>query len=373
MDITAIRWWLYRIPLQRDFTTAHDTMAVREGAIVELTTADGLVGYGEIAPLPEFAGGDLRAAIAALTALAPSLKSQQPTTVLHQLYAALASAVLPPTTVCGLESALLAILGQAQQKSVGQLLADEQMMVRAAVPVNAVIGSQAVDTAVARARQAVAQGFHCIKLKVGQDVRADLERVAAVRAAIGPSVHLRLDANEGWNFMQASTFLQACAPYDIQYVEQPLPAADIEGMQRLRKAVRAVPLAVDEAVHDLQSAHAILSAGAADVLVIKPQLAGGLHAGRQIIQLAASCGVQCVVTSTIEAGIGVVGALHLAAASPEVQLECGLATLAMLVNDLLLATPALENGLLSVPTGVGLGVRLDRAALEKYTYVEGGA
>jgi len=110
----------------------------------------------------------------------------------------------------------------------------------------------------------------------------------------------------------------------------------------------------------------VLAAGAADILIVKPQLAGGLRAGRRIIQEALQQGLQCVVTSMLEAGVGVAGALHLAAASSEVTLECGLATLPLLEDDLLLDALPIQDGWMTVPAGPGLGVSLDRVALEKY-------
>ncbi|MBA2393207.1 MAG: hypothetical protein H0V70_10740, partial [Ktedonobacteraceae bacterium] len=115
-----------------------------------------------------------------------------------------------------------------------------------------------------------------------------------------------------------------------------------------------------------ESARRILAHDAADVLIIKPQLAGGLRVGRQIISEATQHGVQCVITSTLESGVGIAGALHLAAASPEVIMECGLATLHLLADDLLVDGLTLDYGSLAVPTGPGLGVHLDRNALAYY-------
>jgi len=155
--------------------------------------------------------------------------------------------------------------------------------------------------------------------------------------------------------------------HNIQYVEQPLKAHDLTGMHALRQAV-SIPIAVDEALHSLESAQLVLDNEAADVLVIKPQLAGGLRIGQQIIRLAAERGVHSVITSTIEAGIGLVAALHLAAASPSVTLECGLATLHLLVDDLVMSDLPVRGGLLAVPTGSGLGVALDREALDRYSF-----
>src|SRR5439155_14656372 len=124
-----------------------------------------------------------------------------------------------------------------------------------------------------------------------------------------------------------------------------------------------IAIAADEALYNLDSAQHILDNEAADILIIKPQLAGGLRAGQQIIRLAAEHAVQSVITSTIEAGIGLVAALHLAASSPEITLECGLATLHLLADDLIVEDLPVHNGYLSLPPGSGLGVRLDKDAL----------
>ena len=277
---------------------------------------------------------------------------------------------LRPATLCGLEIALLDALGKAQGRSISTLLAPPGSLPRATVAANAVIGASATGAAVAAAQEARRQGFRCVKLKVGLpgSIREEVERVAAVRDAIGPEMHLRLDANEAWDFEEAIAFLSHCAPYNIQYVEQPLKARDLAGMRALRQAVavQSIAIAADEALDGLESARLILENEAADVLVIKPQLAGGLRVGQQIIQEAAERGVRSVVTSTLEAGMGVAAALHLAAASPSVTLECGLATLPLLADDLLVDDLPVREGTMMVPTGPGLGVALDREALSRY-------
>ena len=199
--------------------------------------------------------------------------------------------------------------------------------------------------------------------------QGEVARVAAVREAIGPDIRLRLDANEAWSLEQAIAILSNCAQFDIQYVEQPIKASDLAGMHTLRQAV-PMAIAADEALYDLKSARRILDSQAADILIVKPQLAGGLRVGRQIIQEAAQRGIRSVVTSTLETGIGLVAALHLAAASPEVTLECGLATGHLLVDDLLVDDLPIRNGFLAVPTGSGLGIVLDREALDKYSLRE---
>ncbi len=374
LRIRSLKVLPYCIPLRHPLTTAHGTLTIRQGAILEIVTAEGITGIGEIAPLPEFGGGTLNDALAALHQ--SDLVGKEPKEALDCLYRAGGS--LPASTICGLEMALLDVLGQAQQRSINELLIERSQSHTAHppdniaiaphthIPVNAVIGASTIHAAVSDALSAVATGFRCLKLKLGLGVKADIERVHAVRQAIGPSIHLRLDANEAWDFDQAATILTRCASFDIQYVEQPLRASDLAGMRQLRQAV-PIPIAADEAIEDLASARLVLAAQAADVLILKPQLLGGLHISRQIIQEATQQGVQCVVTSAIETGISIAAILHLVAASPEVTLECGLATLHLLENDLLVEDLSIENGHLTVPTGAGLGIKLDRQALATYT------
>jgi len=370
MKIVDVQWHTYRLPFRNSFTTAHGVMTVREGIIVEITTERGISGVGEIAPLPAFGGAGLADTCSLLPALAARLHGMALDEALELVLAEgkTGTKAASAPALCGLEIALLDAVGKAEGRGVCMLLSPPGTTPRASVPVNAVIGARATKAAIVAAREARKNGYRCVKLKVafGDCIQYEIERIAAVRDAIGPAMHLRLDANEAWNLEEAIAFLSQCVPYDIQYVEQPLKAHDLAGMRALRQAV-PIPIAVDEALHSLQSAQLILDSEAADVLVIKPQLAGGPHVGQQIIQAAAERGTSCVITSTFEAGIGVAAALHLAAASPAVTLECGLATLHLLVDDLVTDDLSVHDGLLAVPSGPGLGIALDREALDRYS------
>jgi o-succinylbenzoate synthase len=407
MKIIEVQWYDYRLPFRSGFTTAHGVLTAREGIIVQLKAERGISGTGEIAPLPAPGEASLVAARSLLPALAARLHGRELDEALDILPTVGADLSRPPPiyrpaslqpsrpsigyawadksavgainrplprrtaraeTLCGLEIALLDAIGNVEGCAVSALLSPAGSAPRAVVPVNAVIGARTTDAAVAAAQEARRNGFQCVKLKVGLggSTQEEVERVAAVRDAIGPDMHLRLDANEAWELEEAIDILTLCVPYALQYVEQPLKAHDLAGMRALRRAV-PVPIAADEALHGLESARLVLDNEAADILVIKPQLAGGLRAGRQIIQAAAERGVGSVVTSTLEAGIGVAAALHLAAASPAVTLECGLATLDLLIDDLVLNDLPVRAGVMAVPGGAGLGVALDWEALQRYS------
>ena len=366
MKISDIQWHTYRLPFLHNFHTAHGVLDTREGMIVQVTTNEGVTGVGEIAPLPTFIGGSLTDAYSLL----PELNGHLYHTTLYEALDMLAAeqvSTKSASTLCGLEIALFDALGKTIDRSVSTLLAPSEFTPRAAVPVNAVISAKETTIAATTALNAKQNGFSCVKLKVGLglSISEEVERIAMVRDAIGPTMHLRLDANEAWQFEEAIAILSQSVPYDIQYIEQPLKAQDFVGMHTLRQEI-LIPIAVDEAVHDLESVHLVLDHEVADILIIKPQLAGGLRIAQQMIRAASERGVGCVITSTIEAGIGLAAELHFAAASPRVTLECGLATLPSLVDDLLVEELLVRDGFLEVPIGPGLGVELDQQALHKY-------
>ena len=367
MNIIDIQWHTYRLPFLHKFHTVHGVLDAREGVIVQVTTSDGVTGVGEIAPLPTFSGGSLADACSLL----PELDGQLYHRTLYEavdLLSAEKVSTKSASTLCGLEIALFDALGKTTDCSVSTLLLPSAFMPRAAVPVNAVISTKATKAAAETALNAKKNGFQCVKLKVGLglSIGEEVERIATVRDAIGPTLHLRLDANEAWQLEEATAILSQCVQYNIQYIEQPLNAQDLVGMHTLRQEI-PIPIAVDEAVHNLESVFLILDHEVADILIIKPQLAGGLRIAQQMIQAATERGIGCIITSTIEAGIGLAAELHLAAASPQITLECGLATLSLLADDLLVEELHVRDGFLAVPTGPGLGVELDQQALDRYS------
>jgi o-succinylbenzoate synthase len=360
LTLERIHWQVYCLPLRAPFRTAHGLLSTRWGAIVEVSSAGGsLQGYGELAPLPPFSPA-LSSVLAALPALAKSLEGSTLTEALARLLAAQETGQLPAPATFALEVALLDLRARA----LGQgLLAP---YARRAVPVNAVIGASKPDEAAEASRQAVAAGFRCLKLKLSGNEQQDDERLAAVRASVGGAIALRLDANASWSLAQAERLLRAYAPYDIAYVEQPLAAEDLEGLRQLRRR-SPIPIAADESLSGLESARQVLQLEAADVLILKPQFLGGLRPTLQIIEEAATRGVTCVLTSALEAGIGICATLHLAAAHPALTQAAGLATLSLLRTDLLSEPLTYNDGQLQLPSGPGLGVRLDRAALARYS------
>ncbi len=214
--------------------------------------------------------------------------------------------------------------------------------VRSVVPVNTTI--PAVDGVTAHAL-VLASGCTTAKVKVaqpGEDLAHDVERVAAVRDALGPAGRLRIDANGGWDVASAALAIARLAAYDLEYVEQPV--ATIEELREVRRKV-AVPIAADESIRTAEDPMTVRTTDAADILVLKTQPLGGVH---RALEVAAAAGLPVVVSSALETSIGLAAGLAFAAALPALPYACGLGTGTMLAGDVVLDPLVPVAGMLAV-------------------------
>ena len=263
-----------------------------------------------------------------------------------------------------IETALADAGAREAGRPLAELLSEDATTLRV-VPVNATVAARSTEEAAAAALLASAQGFGCIKLKVGMEatLAAEAERVQTIREVIGADLRLRLDANGAWDESVAIATIRNLEASEIELIEQPVPAQDLAGLGRVREAV-TTSIAADEAISDYESAVAALKH--ADVLVLKPARLGGLSIARYVAKAAASAGRGVIVTTTIDTGIGTAASLHLAASLPDEERAHGLATASLLEDDLLTQSLTVERGYLTLPVAPGLGVELDEPRAAKY-------
>ncbi len=205
-----------------------------------------------------------------------------------------------------------------------------------------------------------------MKVKVGRDRAADTERLRAVRAAVGPDLGIRIDANGAWSEQEAVAALVEHAAHGVALCEQPVaPGPDAPARLARVRAASPVPIAADESCASLHDLRSLVDAEAVDAVVIKP-LRTGLREALAMIREATVRNLPCILTTTFDTGAGTALALHLAALLPEPRSACGLATLLLLAGDIVRGCPTPEAGSLPLPTGPGLGVTLDEAALDRF-------
>ncbi len=345
-------WWPYRLEFRTPLATARGELWERRGLIVELRTPDGVTGLGDVAPWPGSEAQALREAEAWLTSLRQAGAFCDERSLCQALDRVPALADGARAARAAVETALLDLKAQREGVMLARWL---HPTARLTVAVNALIGLLDVETTVTAACQAVAAGYSTLKLKVRLEP-SEAERVAAVRAAVGSTVRLRLDANGAATVEQALAFARAVAPLDVEYLEQPV--GTLEELAELRRR-SPVPVAADEVLLGLETVERALALAAADVHVLKVPLLGGPRRLLAAVEQAARCGVEAVVTSVFESGIGLAAALHTAAALPGNERAHGLATAVLLRSLGTVERFEPVGGRLRLPPGSGLGVRWD--------------
>jgi L-alanine-DL-glutamate epimerase-like enolase superfamily enzyme len=329
--------------LKRALRTSYGELTERRLLAVSLTDEDGVSGHGEAAPLEPYDGVSIERAEAALEHYAPILAKSRGLNGAQLIDACRAVDDLPQA-LAAIDLALWDRGGRIGGKPIAALLTDDPA---STVPVNATVASSDRAGVAEEATAAAAAGFRCVKLKVG--LGDDAGRVAAARAAVGPEVLLRLDANGAWDVEEAVHTIDALAPAGLELVEEPVHG--LHGVREVRERV-AVRVAIDETAAE----HGALGAGVADAVCLKISRCGGIAATLAAAALVRASGAEAYITSTYDGPLGVAAGLHVAAAlaSRGPVPHCGLATLALFagIDDPL---PA-RHGRIVLPSGSGLGV-----------------
>jgi O-succinylbenzoate synthase len=217
---------------------------------------------------------------------------------------------------------------------------------RGSIHVNATM--PAVDASAVEGILARFPGCRTVKVKVAERgglLAEDVARVARVRELLGPDGRIRVDANGGWNVDEAETAIHALAPYDLEYVEQPCATIDELAEIRTRVKYMGIPIAADESVRKVDDPLEVARSKAADILVIKAQPLGGIAAALRIV---ADAGLPVVISSALDTSVGLSMGAHLAAALPDLTLDCGLGTAALLAADVTNAPLLPVNGQVDV-------------------------
>jgi o-succinylbenzoate synthase len=331
--------------------------------VLSLVADSGELGFGEALPLAGFGNESVAQADEALERLARTALGRDLRDIDLLLDQAHVFAAEEPTAQAALDAALFDLAARAGGMSVSAFLA-EPRTARMRVRASALLRGTTPSELAAQAQRASAEGFQTLKLKVGAEaLSSDEARVAAIREAVGADVKLRIDANGAWKETEAKQALLRFAPYAIEFCEQPVEARDIAGLARVR-AVSPIPIAADEALTGGHAVGEILDRNAADLLVLKPAVLGGLRASLRIAASARAKGVGCVVTSAFDSALGLTAALQLAAALPGPSPDAGLATGGAFVEDLALA-PMPTQGEIALPEDSGMGIVPRPAALAR--------
>lgn len=296
------------IPLLEPFTIATGSVSAARNVLITMTLKDGSIGCGECAPFPPSTGESQETALAAARSCAELLKGRDAaqwralSQLLHSVYYAQA-------TVCaGMEMAMLDALTRSYGIPLYVFFGGATPFIETDVSIPLVTPDHAYDLA----QEIVAYGIKRIKVKVGHDLREDVDRVEAVRNG-APHLGLTLDANQGYTPGEALLCLEALDDRDIRplMMEQPVHKDDYEGMRYVTQHT-TVPIAADESASSPAAVSRLIAMGAANVITIKLMKSGILGA-LDIAALCRSTHTQLMIGSMIESRLAVSFAAHLAA------------------------------------------------------------
>jgi L-alanine-DL-glutamate epimerase-like enolase superfamily enzyme len=210
-------------------------------------------------------------------------------------------------------------------------------------------------------------GIRVIKIKGSGNHVLDVERIKAVRQAVGNDIELRLDPNAAWDVNSTIKTMKLLEDCNLQLLEQPVPAWDLKGMAHIRNNI-GIPLMADESVWSPQDVIRISEYGAADLLNIKIAKSCGLHLGKKIEYVAESLGLPCIVGTEIEPGFSLIAKLHLAASMKIHPLASEFTELPLLKKNILKHNIEIIDGCVKVPDKPGLGVELNEDILNECKY-----
>lgn len=353
MKITDIQVSEISLPLVRPFKTALRTVDTVNDVVVRILTDEGAVGYGE-APPTAVITGDTKSSIlcAVKDFIAPALIGMAVENM-EGMQSKLHSAILKNTSAkAAVDMALYDLYGKRFGAPLWQLLGGA----RPELETDITISVNPIDEMVADSLAAVKQGFRVLKVKVGKEGKADVERIRAIRRAVGSDAVIRVDANQGWTAGQAISIIRAMedAGLDIELVEQPVPAHDFEGMKAITRAVET-PILADESVFSAEDAVKIIQNGAADLINIKLMKTGGIWKALQICSVADVYGVKCMMGCMLESRLSVAAGAHLAAAKGCITL-CDLDGPSLCSSDPYTGGPVFDGPHIRMTGEAGIGV-----------------
>ncbi len=314
MKIKDVKTSTIKAALKKPFKTSLRRVDSVDDVLVYVETDDGLIGMGEAAPTAVITG-DIMGSIedTVESYIKPAIMGMEILDT-DRLFLALDKCILHNASAkAAIDMAIYDILGKHYEIPLYRLLGGYTDRLKTDIT----ISINGIDEMVKDSVDAVKQGFDTLKTKVGGEYKQDIERVRAIREAVGPDIKIRLDANQGWNAKDAIRVMNALEKYDIELVEQPVPAWDVEGLAEVTGAV-SIPVMADEALFTMNDALKLISMRACDILNIKLMKAGGIHNAVKINAMAEAAGMECMVGSMMECKVSVTAAAHFAASTHNV-------------------------------------------------------
>lgn len=363
MKITEVRIGRISVPLRVPFKTALRRVDSVEDVIVEIHTDTGAVGYGEAPPTGVITGDTTGAIIGALKDHIIKTIIGRDIDDFEALTESVQKCIIHNSSAkAAVDMALWDLYGQLYNIPVYKLLGGSKDKIVTDITISVNSPEEMARDAIT----AINRGYDTLKVKVGVNPKLDVERLSAIRNAIGARAKLRIDANQAWKPQEAVRILNKMQEQglDIELVEQPVIAHDIEGLKYVTER-SYVPVLADESVFSPLDAMKIIQSGAADLINIKLMKCGGITPALKIADAASIMGVECMLGCMLEAKVSVNAAVHVACARSIIT-KIDLDGPVLCSEDPILGGSVFDEKDITVSKDPGLGIK----GIEKITYLD---
>lgn len=309
MVITDIQFRIMNFRFEEPMKVAFATITDMDSCIIKILTDEGITGYGEAAPLPFVTGDDLDTVLAVGKQLRNALIGMDPRAIgaIHRVMDRSYSG--NGAVKAGIDIACYDIAAKAAGLPLYKYLGGDDPRIHSDVT----IGIDTPDRMAEKALMWIDRDFDILKIKLGEDIRSDAERMYAIHEAVSGKARLRVDANQGWSVKDAIRIGSELSVLGVEMIEQPVRADDLMGMKEVRDHSTLL-IAADESCHGIADAFKLASMRAADVINIKLMKCGGIYPAIKIAAICEAAGLSCMIGCMGESALGNLAGMHLAAA-----------------------------------------------------------
>jgi L-alanine-DL-glutamate epimerase-like enolase superfamily enzyme len=359
MKIDSITIYKYSIPMQ-PFTIATGTMDYAQNILITIFTDNGFTGYGECSAFPMITGESQNTCFEMAKDFARIWKGKAAADIPARMEELHTAAAFNRTIKSAFDMALYDLAAKEAALPLFAFLGGSRREMQTDITIG--IGTPALMAAQAAAF--VKNGASILKVKLGKDVKTDIERIRAIRLAVGAGIIIRTDANQGWRFEDAKTALVELGNYNIEFCEQPMRTTEDEKLPELI-ACSPVQIMADESVYDHYDAMRLIGNESCSMINIKFAKSGGIFEAEKIIAVAKKHQVPCMMGGMLESRLALTAFAHFAAANDQIVYYDMDTCLLGHTLDPVLGGVTYKGYTIHLPeNGLGIGATVDQAFLE---------
>ncbi|MGV8983268.1 dipeptide epimerase [Clostridium sp.] len=352
MRIKEIKMGRINTPLIQPYRIGKRFLTYSDEIVIKMITDTGEIGFGSAAPTPSITGETQESIIGAINYIKPDILGldidnlEEIMKVIHNSIHANNSAK------AAIDIAIYDLLCKKYGIPLYKFLGGY----KTSLTTDLTIANDTVEKMVEKSLEAIMAGYICLKVKIGNDPILDIERVKAVRKAVRRGIKIRVDANQGWRPKEAVSIIRKFEDMglDIEFVEQPVNAWDIDGLKYVTDNVDTKILA-DEAVFGPSDAFKIIERRAADLISIKLMKCGGINNAVKMYNMAENMGIRCMMGCMLESKMGITAAASFAASKSNL-IKADLDTMLVFENDTIIGGASVVGNTISINDAPGLGI-----------------